>query len=209
MKLAIACLLVLCWLVPSNARADVFLFDTVVSTTGAFGCRSFLTCSGMGTSTLTVQNGTGTATLTFTGVDTSLAVTNAPMPVTLGSMALTTTPGFVFPVNPINPAQLPVIFFTLGIMQTTPAGATNAMHWAFIGGRSDLTVNIGASYSTLPTGLSNYPEMIYTFKPFPVTIVPNRSTQITADVGAVPEPASMLLLGSGLVVARLARRRKR
>ena len=43
--------------------------------------------------------------------------------------------------------------------------------------------------------------------PFPFTIRPGSTTPLTADVGAVPEPASIVLLGTGLLGAAAARRR--
>jgi hypothetical protein len=95
MKLACTpCLFVLCVLAPEPARADAVTFTTALSTVGSFDCRSSFRCSGEGTSSITFGSGANTGTLTFTGVDTTIDVTNRARPVVLGSFELSATDGF-------------------------------------------------------------------------------------------------------------------
>jgi hypothetical protein len=65
-------------------------------------------CSGEGTNSITFGSGASTATLTFTGVDTSIDVTNHVQPLPLGQFSLTATEG-TFPTHPVNPTQQTIL----------------------------------------------------------------------------------------------------
>src|SRR5580765_4318036 len=54
----------------------------------------------------------------------------------------------------------------------------------------------------------HYSAIIYTMRVFPLVLPTNGSEELVADVGVVPEPASMVLAGTGLIAA-FFRRRKR
>jgi hypothetical protein len=209
---AALCLLAFLSLSTQNARADAIRIPTSFSTSGSFDCRASIVCSGEGTNSITFGSGANTATLTFTGVDTSIDVTNHVQPVPLGEFMLTATEGFTFPTHPANPTQLPILRFGIRLDQTTTIDAGGGRLWEFgPGGREDLTLRMGQGYFVRPVGPSpfNYNAIVYTVRPFPFTLEPNTTRTIVADVGAVPEPTSMLLLGMGLAGTVIARRRAR
>jgi hypothetical protein len=199
---------VLCTVVPSVARADAILFASSFSTTGTFTCSKAISCSGAGTDTLVLGTPDSFATLTFTGVDTTFDVTNAAVPITLGAFELTASPGFVFPVHFANPGELPIVFFSLALAQTAPIPEAGSLRWGFgPGGQADLPLKKGNAYMTLRTGDPAYPELIYTIHPFPVLLHANARTPLTARVGAVPEPATLVLIAGGLAGGLLRGRR--
>jgi hypothetical protein len=209
------CGLLLFGLVASRATAEPFtiqpdgdlIFNVAVTTQGTFSCTGRMTCTGSGSNSITLWSGTESATFTFIGASASAGVGNVNVPMNLGSIEGTTTPGFAFspPDNP-NPS---FFFLALSLSQSSPIASTSGTQWDY---GTQLSRQGGLGYLETSAGPNppgyNYPAIIFTFRPSAFQLQANGTTTLIADVGAVPEPASVVLLGTGLA-GMLVRRRKR
>ena len=202
----------------SDASADPYtilpngdlIFNTSVNTAGRLGCfdtGASLTCTGSGSgSEITLWSGAEWLRFNFTGTSATTGVGNVTVPIDLGMIEGTSSPGFEFPSSTNPNASL--FTFSLFLFQSSPTASMDAVGWGFgtalsrFGGMGYLQTSAGPN----PPGYY-YPAIIFTLRPSAFQLSPNGTTHLIADVGAVPEPRSFVLLATGLALV-VVRRRK-
>ena len=94
---------------------------------------------------------------------------------------MTAPEGIRVPVVPSNPTQRgECLRFSLSLIQTLPVARRHGLDVEF--------------------GPSAYRSLFWKVDPFfPFTLEPNATTDVSAQIGASPEPADLVLLGTGFL----------
>lgn len=189
------------------ATADPIVFSTAqLTTSGVFGCMASPACTASG-NTVTLGSGASAVTLTFTGVSTLVPVSNEAVRVELGTLsAFSDSTTFPTPKNPL----LPIVQFNLTLTQTTPLADSARLGMGFgPGGHATLAYMQGGTYMTFNPGdvPPGYGPFVYTLSPDVFWVPINGSVTLAANAGVVPEPATLLLVGSGLLLGLRVRKR--
>ena len=189
--------------------------------TGVFRCGSsrFLWAGGScetGQNSLTLRSANGTLRLSFAGLAQRIVATNVQSaPIVLGRMTVAVDGDFSNLGS--SAVNAPVFFFNLVLQQTAPLVSSSAAEFGFTSrtpGSFPFDCCVGsATFASLPLTQApdgfRYFTMAYDRFSFTGIGFSNDSFDITARVGLLPEPSTVVLTAVGLVLLAGGVARKR
>lgn len=200
-------------------------YATGLTSTGLFTCGPSnnlpvgASCAATGNS-VTLGNGSAFLTLNFTGLSQNIVATNVRERLGLGTVTKTFSGSgpFTFPLTLNQDAAAAYLFtFRVNLATTSPIATSGGVTMGYFG-RSPSTLvynccDYFGTYTALglaaaPPGV-RYTAMVFDRFEAPVFTLDNTPIAVGAQVGLVPEPATVVLTGAGLAAAGLATARRR
>lgn len=181
-------------------------YRTDYTSSGTFACNQWFVTRGacrVNGSSVTLTNGGNSLTLTYHGYSTSVLATAKAKTTPIGYIekSYTGSGPFIFP-----PTRTPNAFylrFSIALSTVVPVMTTGTWRGTYVLGQNKLHAYSSASYVELPVSPppppATYRNLVFNSFTNPDVTLDNQRMYIDANVAITPEPATIVLLGTGLV----------